>query len=81
MTSLRYENKKDNKNSILCKNIFQKKKKKIKTFSDGSIYSQQPGAVGNVKGSSSGRRVIQEGNLDLHKEIKIAMNTMYVGNI
>lgn len=57
------------------------RKKEIKTFSDGSIYSQQPGVVGNFKGSSSGRRVMQEGNLDLHKGIKIAMNTMYVGNI
>lgn len=72
MTSLKYEYKKYNKNSILCKNTFQKKKKKIKAFSGGSIYSQQPGAVGNVKGSFSGRRVMQEGNLYLHKGIKIA---------
>lgn len=47
----------------------------------GAFFSQQPGVVGNFKGSSSGRRVMQEGNLDLHKGIKIAMNTMYVGNI
>lgn len=57
------------------------RKEEIKTFLDGSIYSQQPGVVGNFKGSSSGRRVMQEGNLDLHKGIKIAMNIMYVGNI
>lgn len=45
------------------------RKEEIKTFSDGSIFSQQPGVVGNFKGSSSGRRVMQEGNLDLHKGI------------
>lgn len=55
------------------------RKEEIKTFSDGSIFSQQPGIVGNFKGSSSGRRVMQEGNLDLHKGIKIAMKYYVCG--
>lgn len=31
------------------------------------------GTAGNVKGSSLGRRIIQDGNLDLRKGIKTAM--------
>lgn len=42
--------------------------KKKKAFSD-RIYSQQMGTAGNVKGSSLGRRIIQDGNLELHKGI------------
>lgn len=33
--------------------------------------------AGNVKGSSLGRRIIQDGNLDLHKGIKNAMLYMW----
>ena len=55
----------------------------IKTFSDKQkqreFYCQQTCTSGNVKvSSSSGRKIIPDGNWDLHKGLKNARNDKYV---
>lgn len=66
--------KKVNLKLLTSKHIFQKKKSKIKTFSNKQKLKELSADLHhkNVKGSFSGRRkMIPNGNLDLHKALQI----------
>lgn len=70
-----------NQNSIQTKNIFQKQTnhKDIFTFvKPEKTNYQQTSTTRNVKGSPSRKKVIPDGNLDLHKEMKsnVSYNSM-----